>query len=90
MQKLTEARYARDFRFEVRAVCAWLNRIGACKPDTCVQHGPYCFAHVQDPLQKQNTFAAFKANLSLLRAVFNITFDTHKVEVQNDTQVVSW
>ena len=25
-----------------------------------------------------------------MRAVFNVTFDVHKVEVQNDYQVVSW
>ena len=59
MQRLTEARYAQDFKFE-------------------------------DPRTRQTSLAGFKANLRLLRTVFNITFDTHKVEVESDSQVVSW
>lgn len=43
----------------------------------------------QDPTFKQNSLSAFKNNLGLLKTLFDIKFDVHKIDVREPAEIVT-
>ena len=43
----------------------------------------------QDPTFKQDTLRSFQNNLGLLRSLFNIKFEVHRIEVRKPAEIVT-